>query len=262
MNVELETKAKLKGGSRGASVERFGGVGVLVSVGLHMGVAVSFLAGENPSGPPPAPSVVRFEVIEPEKPKPLPPPKPTETTATKASAPRPLARAVPERAPPAATTQAPAHQPLDLSGVTLTNEGGPGFGIDVGSAAPASTATAKARPPSSAPASTKPPRVEAPVVAAKDLSRHPSAPALEAQLRNHYPADARRRGVGGAAVVRARVDPDGRVRTCNVVSESEAGFGSACRSTVLGSSWSPPLDREGHPVATYVRYTCRFRVDG
>lgn len=245
------------------NVERFGGVGVLVSIGLHVGVALGFVAGRDGRSPAPAPSIVRFEVIEPEKPKALPPPKPTETTATKANAPRPLARAVPERTPPPTTT-APAttSQPLDLSGVTLTNEGGAGWSIDARPAAPASTATAKTAPKSSAPSSTKPPRVEVPVVAAKDLSKHPSAPSLDSQLRNHYPADARRRGVGGEAVVRARVDPDGRVRTCNVVSESEAGFGSACRSTVLGSSWSPPLDREGHPVATYVRYTCRFRVDG
>jgi hypothetical protein len=29
---------------------------------------------------------------------------------------------------------------------------------------------------------------------------------------------------------------------------------------VLGSRWSPPLDEKGRPVATHVRYTCRFRV--
>jgi TonB family protein len=246
------------------NVERFGGVGVLVSVGLHVGVTLGFLSSHDPSAPAPAPSIVRFEVIEPEKPKRVPPPKPTETTRAKANVPRPLARAVPERAPPPAAppTTTTTTQPLDLSGVTLTNAGGPGWSIDARPSAPTPTLPAKAAPKSSAPVSAKPARAEAPVVAAKDLSKPPSAPSLASQLRQHYPADARRRGVGGEAVVRARVDPDGRVRTCNVLSESEAGFGSACRSTVLGSSWSPPLDREGHPVATYVRYTCRFRVDG
>lgn len=247
------------------NVERFGGVGVLASVALHACVGLGFLSRATASAPAPPPSVVRFEVIEPEKPKPPPPPKPTERPSPKENAPRAVARAAPTNdtpPPPTANAPPPSTQPLDLSGVTLTNAGGPGWGIDTRPSVPATTATTKTVEKTAPTPSAKPARVEVPVVAAKDLSKHPAAPSLDSQLRNHYPADARRRGVGGEAVVRARVDPDGRVRTCSVVSESESGFGSACRSTVLGSSWSPPLDREGHPVATYVRYTCRFRVDG
>jgi hypothetical protein len=73
------------------NVERFGGVGVLVSVGLHVGVVLGFVSSHDSSAPLPAPSILRFEVIEPEKPKPVVPPKPTETTAAKANVPRPLA---------------------------------------------------------------------------------------------------------------------------------------------------------------------------
>lgn len=247
------------------NIERFGGVGVLASVALHACVGLGFLARATANAPAPLPSIVRFEVVEPAKPRPPPPPpKPKSPAEPTENAPRAVARATPTQAAPPPTTNAPppSTQPLDLSGVTLTNAGGPGWSIDTRPSAPAATATTKpAGKPAPAP-SAKPARVEVPVVSAKDLSKQPAAPSLDSQLRDHYPADARRRGVGGEAVVRARVDPDGRVRTCSVVSESESGFGSACRSTVLGSSWSPPLDREGHPVATYVRYTCRFRVDG
>ena len=117
-------------------------------------------------------------------------------------------------------------------------------------------------PVSSAPAPrARPKRPAAPlVVAVADLSRPPQPPALGGLLLANYPLDARRRGVAGRAVVRARVDPDGKVRQANIASESEPGFGAACRATVLGSTWTPPLDREGKAVATRISYTCRFQV--
>ena len=45
-----------------------------------------------------------------------------------------------------------------------------------------------------------------------------------------------------------------------VVSETAAGFGRACRDTLTGSRWTPPLDRDGHAVTTVIHYTCRFEV--
>ena len=30
--------------------------------------------------------------------------------------------------------------------------------------------------------------------------------------------------------------------------------------TLTGSRWTPPLDRDGHAVATVINYTCRFEV--
>jgi len=50
------------------------------------------------------------------------------------------------------------------------------------------------------------------------------------------------------------------VRQATIASESESGFGAACRATVLGSTWTAPLDREGNAVATRISYTCRFEV--
>jgi TonB family protein len=98
-------------------------------------------------------------------------------------------------------------------------------------------------------------------VALRDLSRRPVPPELDAVLRRNYPAQARRNYVTGTAIVRARIDADGRVRSSTIVSQTQPGFGAACQKTVLGSVWSPPLDGRGHPVATHVSYTCRFQVD-
>jgi TonB family protein len=103
--------------------------------------------------------------------------------------------------------------------------------------------------------------VERALLPVADLSRRPVPPRLDSVLKSHYPADARQRGLSGVAVVRARIDADGRVRMASISSESYAGFGEACRETVVGSTWLPPQDRVGRPVATEVSYTCRFRVE-
>jgi TonB family protein len=102
---------------------------------------------------------------------------------------------------------------------------------------------------------------EPPVVAVGDLSARPSPPSLADALARNYPADARQRGLSGSAKVRARIDPDGVVRRVSLVEESAVGFGSACTRTVSGSRWAAPKDKAGHPVATEIRYTCRFVVE-
>jgi TonB family protein len=99
-----------------------------------------------------------------------------------------------------------------------------------------------------------------PLVRLQSLSSRPKPPSLDDLLRQNYPADARRQGIGGSAVVSARIDPDGVVRAVRVVLEEQSGFGEACRRTLLGSRWSPPTDSAGRAVFTEIRYTCRFQV--
>jgi hypothetical protein len=99
------------------------------------------------------------------------------------------------------------------------------------------------------------------VVPLGNLSRRPAPPALDSLLRSYYPSDARRLALGGVAVVRARIAASGRVQSAWIASESRSGFGAACRKTLLGSRWTPPLDQSGRAVMTDVSYTCRFRVD-
>jgi len=95
-------------------------------------------------------------------------------------------------------------------------------------------------------------------VALADLSRPPSPPSLDEALARRYPAAARAEGRSGRAVVRARIEPDGRAVVVGVVTATEPAFGEACRLTVDGSRWRPPLDARGAPVATEVSYTCTF----
>ena len=94
-----------------------------------------------------------------------------------------------------------------------------------------------------------------------DLSSRPVPPELTANLRAHYPADARLRGIGGSATVEVRIEPDGRVRVASIQSESFTGFGDACKRTLIGSEWSVPRDKQGRAVVTRVHYTCRFVVE-
>jgi TonB family protein len=93
-----------------------------------------------------------------------------------------------------------------------------------------------------------------------DLSTRPAPPALGDALQRNYPRDARQRGLSGHAKVRARVDADGVVRKVILMEESDSGFGTACRRTLTGSRWDAPRDKAGRPVATEIRYTCRFVV--
>lgn len=221
-------------------------------------------------------SEVTFEVNEPAPPPPLPRDEPEpEAPEPPVAKPEPkLARIEPTRSPQTARAPQPAAPasdpkpaaPLDLSGVTLTNDEGPSFGMALGNGRAfegpigngrAVTAREGAMPPTTAPVVPAGPAL----VAAADLSERPTPPGLEAALRKNYPRDARQRGIGGSARVRARVEPSGNVRQIRVESESFAGFGEACRRTLEGSRWSSPRDREGRAVATEIRYTCRFVVE-
>jgi TonB family protein len=89
----------------------------------------------------------------------------------------------------------------------------------------------------------------------------PRPPSLSGLLRANYPDEARQRGLRGSASLRARIDADGVIRNARVRSESSAGFGSACRRTLLGSRWSAPRDKNGSAVATEIVYTCHFEID-
>jgi periplasmic protein TonB len=233
-----------------------------VSLAAH-GIAYASLAyvPQRPSAP--TPSRVSFRVIEqpPTPPPPPDPPKPVEPEPRVAAPPPPAV--APLESPPAAPAA-----PVDLTGVTLTNDSGSAsFSSVVGNGAAmdgpvGAIRTTHPAPPKALPTPRSAPvRVETPVLALSDLSERPVAPELGGVLRQHYPTEARARGIGGSASVEARIEPDGRVRSVTLVAESFAGFGNACKKTLVGSLWSPPLDRGGRAVATRIRYTCRFVVD-
>jgi TonB family protein len=231
----------------------------LPSIALHgaafasLGDARGWTVSSRPA------SEVSFETLPP--PVPLPEPEPPEPEPEPH---RPVvAKPALVPAPEPEARPAPTAAPLDLRGLTLTNDSG-GFAMPVGNELPldrpigASRVPAPAPSPSAAAAKT----VEGPsIVALAALGTRPAPPPLDGLLRQNYPADARRRSIGGSATVRARIDSDGVARSVRIAAETFGGFGEACRRTLAGSRWSPPRDAGGKAVSTEVSYTCRFKVE-
>lgn len=263
---------------------------VAASVVFHLGVALALSQVPPPEPKAELPTVealsIPFEVEESEPPiaeEPTPAPKPEPE---KPAEPTPLAQAPPTESP-AAAEQAPADappeeapaetaepEPIELDGTTLTNDtgDGPGWSARRGSGrdrsgpirAPRGGAK-KSRAPrpvgSSKGKASRPRNVQSKTVAFGDLSSQPRPPSLNGTLRRYYPAEAKRRGIGGSAKVRVRVSSSGVARGVSVLSESFPGFGQACLSTVSGSRWGAPKDKKGKAVATFVVYRCHFHVD-
>jgi len=237
------------------------------SFGLH---AVGFAKLNRMGGPAqvkPASKPAFVEITAVPKPAAPEPPRATEKPTPRAL--RRVAAVTPGTPPsPAArraATPPAAETPADFSGTTLTNDGaGAGWASATGNGAamngPVGRPGARVTGRRVEGVSPSPRPAPAEVVAVADLSRRPEAPRLEDALEHNYPAEARQGGQAGKAVVRARITSEGSVRDMLVVSESAAGFGRACRETLAGSRWTPPLDRDGHAVSTVINYTCRFEV--
>jgi TonB family protein len=243
---------------------------IVVSLLLHGAAYASLHAPAELEKPQRPRSQVRFDVVSrpepkpPEPPKPElepEPPKPEPKAKPRAAAPEPRP-VLPETPPPAPTPETPPS-----TGVTLAGDGpGNAFSMPLGNGGGLDpTARPQAPAPVNVPAPTRPApspvRSEPPLVPVGDLSTKPSPPSLASALERNYPPDARRRGLSGAAKVRARIDADGVVRRVTLVEESAAGFGAACSRTLTGSRWAAPKDKAGRSVATEIRYTCRFVVE-
>ena len=215
------------------------------------------------------PSHVSFRVHDAAPAPPAPPTPPPPAAAPRDPPPR-APKAQPKAAP-SVNPEPPAPPPpaaVDLRGVTLTNDsGGAAWSSAVGNGkaldgpvGPVGPLAAQRPAPAVSARGAVGPGAAIPVVDVLDLSSRPVPPELAGALRDRYPAAAKQRGIGGSASVQARIEPDGRVRQVVVESESFTGFGDACKRTLLGSAWSAPRDRQGHSVATRVRYVCRFVV--
>jgi protein TonB len=234
---------------------------VVVSVGAHAALfsTLGRGAGSANAARKRRPAQVTMEIAPPKQ---APPP------VEKAPAPPPksVAHRIAVRAPtpaeaPPPPAAPPPETPADFSGVTLTNDGaGPGWASAVGNGSsmhgPIGRPGARVAPRASQGAPSEGP----PLVELASLSRSPAPPDLGDVLERHYPQAARRQGLAGQAVLKARITPEGRARDLILVSQSTNGFGDACRATLRDSIWTAPLDREGRPVATVVTYTCRFEV--
>jgi protein TonB len=243
---------------------------VIASLGLH---AVAFGGiggradgfGRKRSRPP---TLVEMSVAKLPEPPPPEPPKAAEKPVPRLAMARP-ARPAARRtsAPPPSSAPPPAAEtPADFTGVTMTNDG-PGAGWASATGNGQAMNGAVGRPGArvtnrnvDGDPSSESRRPGPPIVGPGDLSRPPAAPDLTNVLARAYPEDARRKGIAGKAVVRARIMPDGHVREMATLSESGAGFGGACQKTLANSIWTPPLDHQARAVSTFINYTCRFEV--
>ena len=230
---------------------------VPLSLVVHAVVITALPAARRAVAKLPPPPVV-LDFAPPPEPPPPPPPAP-EPEPTPAPAAAPVARvasapvAARAEAPRAAATNDAPAGPVDFTSTTFSGDGA-GVAVGGGGGGGGGTAPAAAKAPAAAVAAG--PRL----VDARSLARKPRAPGLDAELERQYPAEARRSGIAGTAVLRVRILPDGRVGPVNVVSTTWAGFGPACERTVRAAQWEAPLDREGSAVATEITYTCRFEV--
>jgi TonB family protein len=228
---------------------------VVASAALHVALAWMLPASHLAHGSVP-PSIVEIADVPPPPPEPppLPPREEAAPTARQAHAvPLAPARTTTHAASPAVAPTNDA--PVDFTGLILSSTEGPGVALpgSSGASEPANVTTTTAAPASSA-------RAEPPLVPASDLAKRPRAPDLDLVLERNYPADARRSGVSGSAVLAVHIHADGRVGAVRRVSETHAGFADACERTVRSGTWSAPIDRQGHAVATLITYTCRFEV--
>ena len=244
-------------GGGGRALALLLGVSILAHVAMFGGLG-RFTHGAAGAARRRPPAQVTMEVAPPRRAPPPPvaekaPPPAPKAVARKVVAPAPT----PAEAPPPV---AEPDEPADFSGVTLTNDGpGPGWSSAVGNGASMRGPIGRpgARGSGTAPAERP---AGSPVVALDSLSRPPAPPDLADVLERHYPEAARRQGLAGQAVLKARITPDGHARDLVLLSQTTGGFGDACRATLRDSIWTAPLDREGRAVATFVTYTCRFEV--
>lgn len=243
--------------------QRFlGAACLLASLGLHVALLRSGPVVPT-TVPPRAPSLLRVSVVSspappmppPERPREVPPPPPKRR--------KPLA-APSEPTPANVASDAAEPAPAELTGSTLVGTSAalwvapPGSGAERDGAIGAGlarTSTPVSRPSGEA-------NVAAPAaVPLAQLSRKPAPPPLASVLERNYPAAARKQGQSGDAKVRARIEPTGEVRQVSIGFESAPGFGEACRRTLLSSKWTAPLNDAGDPVATWVSYRCKFRIE-
>lgn len=211
---------------------------------------------ELPQSAPPAEALP--EEPQPPEPEPAKPetPQPKPKRVPEQHQP-PQAQADPERDPPSSdqrSTDEPPQAAIPLAGVMLSNAGS----MSVSGAAGARRIIGeRARPGATPMLANAAPRV----AALSDLSQKPKAPPLDQALREHYPPAHRRSGTAGKASVRVLLTAQGRVLQARIMNESAAGFGAACRKTLLRSQWSAPIDAQGRAVRTELTYRCVFTVD-
>ncbi|MFZ5890869.1 MAG: energy transducer TonB [Myxococcota bacterium] len=246
------------------SQQRVGYAALLASLGVHVGIAQSRPARDIPQRVKRAPVELSITPIQAPEPKPQPAlPAPLPPPEQSKSKPPPRVSQPRIRETPAPASHEPP--PPELTGKTLVSDHGSAWSAPEGNGnaregTVASASTARTPPaPLVAPVAARAP--EPSVQPLSQLSRVPAPPSLSDLLAKNYPPLYRNQGQSGEAKVRALIEPNGRVSRTEVKAESAAGFGDACQKALLQSRWTGPLGSDGKPVATWITYRCKFRID-
>lgn len=198
-------------------------------------------------------AIARERAVDLSSPPPPPPPPPPPAAEPPPApiavhAPHPVRAAAPARtaapSPPAQAGKltAVANDPVDFTGAAFVVGGAATFPGGV-------TATqGKGTKPGTGAAS--PPAVTTAAGPARGPSRARAVSLDQAAWSCPWPSDADAEQVNEKTVVlRARVQPDGRAETVDVLSDPGFGFGAAARACALATRFEPARNAEGQPVA-------------
>jgi protein TonB len=222
----------------------------------------------RPKPPAPIPEPLVAEPPKPEPPKPEPPrPKPARNEAKPESKPTPKPEPMPARAEP------PAEPPRPVRRFSVAMEATVSTGGVAVPAAPAGQAfTAGARdgspdgervlglaPVPAPPVSPPPPRA----LRASEVSRPPrllTQPSV-ADMKRLYPETARKDGLEADVSLRILVGTSGEVEEVRLVRGAGSGFDEVAQELVRRFRFEAGT-RDGRPVAVWIPWTYKFRLDG
>lgn len=221
---------------------------------------VRLVARAPAAAPAPAPPAREPPRVDPERPRRLAPPRQPERLA-RAEPPPPPARAAPAaEPPPPGPPPAPRRFAVSMDAVV---PGGAG-GVAVPTTEGRTAARGDPRLPSSAPVGDNTAWAEADVTEVERAPQVLAQPSAEA-LRRYYPEEARRQGVEGNVRIELLVGDRGTVERLRIVERGGSGFDEAvlaAADAIRPQFRFRPAERAGRPVAVWIPWTIKFRLDG
>ena len=228
---------------------------VIVSVALHLGVALSLITVAERKGlgkKTITVAVTKDEKKKKEEPKP-PPPKPiAKPAAPKPAAPTKAESAAPARAAPVATNLAMSNADLDV---------GPGIGLEGRAKPTAAAAPVKVASNISAERTRRAKEELGAGTEDQPCTEDPSKPTPIAQTAIDYTVypQAQADGIEGKFKARLTIDTNGEVTGVDVVTSIDPGFDAAIVAALKRWRFKPAMAC-GKPVASSMPFSARFEL--